>query len=124
MPTILGWVGSNVGQKRSGTMSGTMVSAYVAVSVEAGKNQNVVAALRQVAGVTQAHACWGQPDIFTYAEADVDSAMNRHRLRDHSGHPWRRDNRNPPRGAGVEPCNALPSRSALDSYTALRTLRR
>jgi hypothetical protein len=38
-----------------------MVSAYVLVSVEAGKDQGVVAALRQVAGVTQAHACWGQP---------------------------------------------------------------
>jgi hypothetical protein len=61
-----------VAQKRSGTRSGTMVSAYVVVSVEAGKNQNVVAALRQVAGVTQAHACWGQHDIFAYAEADVD----------------------------------------------------
>jgi uncharacterized protein (DUF2342 family) len=40
-----------------------MVSAYVLVSVEPGKNQDVVAALRQIAGVTQAHACWGQPDI-------------------------------------------------------------
>jgi hypothetical protein len=120
MPTILAWVGSNVAQKRSGTM----VSAYVVVSVEAGKNQNVVAALRQVAGVTQAHACWGQPDILAYAEADVDSAMNRHSPRDRSGHPWRRDNRNPPRGAGLEPCNALPSRSAVDSYMALRTIRR
>jgi hypothetical protein len=100
-----------------------MVSAYVVVSVEAGKNQNVVAALRQVAGVTQAHACRGQPTS-SPTEADVDSAMNRHSPRDHSGHPWRRDNRNPPRGAGVEPSNALPSRSAVDSYTALRTLRR
>jgi hypothetical protein len=33
-----------------------MVSAYVLVSVEAGKNQDVVSALRQVAGVTQSHA--------------------------------------------------------------------
>ncbi|HET6836330.1 MAG TPA: hypothetical protein VFH30_20890 [Acidimicrobiales bacterium] len=39
------------------------------VSVEAGKNQDVVAALRQVAGVTQAHACWSQPDIF---DVEVD----------------------------------------------------
>jgi uncharacterized protein with GYD domain len=35
----------------------------------------VVAALRQVAGVTQAHACWGQPDIFAYIEVDDDRAM-------------------------------------------------
>jgi len=41
----------------------------VLVSVEAGKNQDVVAALRQVAGVTQAHACWGQPDIL---DVEVD----------------------------------------------------
>jgi DNA-binding Lrp family transcriptional regulator len=52
-----------------------MVSAYVLVSVEAGKNQDVVAALRQVAGVTQAHACWGQPDIFAYVEVDDETAM-------------------------------------------------
>jgi hypothetical protein len=52
-----------------------MVSAYVFVSVEAGKNQDVVAGLRQVDGVTQAHACWGQPDMFAYAGVDDDSAM-------------------------------------------------
>jgi DNA-binding Lrp family transcriptional regulator len=52
-----------------------MISAYVLVSVEPGKNQDVVAVLRRVAGVTQAHACWGQPDIFAYVEADDDSAM-------------------------------------------------
>jgi hypothetical protein len=34
-----------------------MVSAYVLVSVEPRKNQDVVATLRQVAGVTQAQAC-------------------------------------------------------------------
>ena len=45
------------------------------VSVEAGKNQDVVAALRQVAGVTQVYACSGQPDIFAYAKVDDDNAM-------------------------------------------------
>jgi hypothetical protein len=45
-----------------------MVSAYVLVSVEPGTNQKVVSALRDVAGVKQAHACWGQPDIFTFSE--------------------------------------------------------
>jgi uncharacterized protein with GYD domain len=51
-----------------------MVSAYVLVSVEAGKTG---CGLRTptVAGVTQAHACWGQPDIFAYVEVDDDSAM-------------------------------------------------
>jgi DNA-binding Lrp family transcriptional regulator len=45
-----------------------MVSAYVLVSVEAGKNQEVVAALRSMDAVKQAHACWGQPDIFAFVE--------------------------------------------------------
>ena len=52
-----------------------MVSAYVFVSVEAGKNQDVVAGLRQVDGVTQAHACWGQSDMFAYVAVEDDSAM-------------------------------------------------
>jgi hypothetical protein len=52
-----------------------MVSADVLISVEPGKNQDVVAALRQSDGVTQAHACWGQPDIFAYVEVDDDRAM-------------------------------------------------
>jgi hypothetical protein len=51
-----------------------MVSAYVLVS-EAGKNQDVVAALRQVAGVTQTHACWGQPDIFHVEVDDMAGTM-------------------------------------------------
>jgi len=45
-----------------------MISAYVLVSVEPGRNQEVVAALRTVEGVKQAHACWGQPDIFAFVE--------------------------------------------------------
>jgi hypothetical protein len=40
-----------------------------------GKNQDAVAARRQVAGVTQAHGCWGQPDTFAYIEVDDDRAM-------------------------------------------------
>ncbi|HET6919344.1 MAG TPA: Lrp/AsnC ligand binding domain-containing protein [Jiangellaceae bacterium] len=52
-----------------------MVSAYVLVSVEPGKNQEVVAALRALNGVKQAHACWGQPDIFAFVELDDDNAL-------------------------------------------------
>jgi DNA-binding Lrp family transcriptional regulator len=52
-----------------------MVSAYVLVSVEAGKNQEVVAALRGVNGVKQAHACWGQPDIFAFVEVSDERAL-------------------------------------------------
>jgi DNA-binding Lrp family transcriptional regulator len=53
----------------------TMVSAYVLVSVESGRNQEVVSALRGVAGVQQAHSCWGQPDIFGFVEVDDESAL-------------------------------------------------
>jgi DNA-binding Lrp family transcriptional regulator len=53
-----------------------MASAYVLVSVEPGKNQEVVAALRGVGGVKQAHACWGQPDIFTFVEVADEKALS------------------------------------------------
>ena len=53
-----------------------MVSAYVLVSVEPGKNEEVVSALRGVAGVTQAHACWGQPDIFAFVEVADEKALS------------------------------------------------
>ena len=52
-----------------------MVAAYVLVSVEPGKNQEVVAALRAVQGVKQAHACWGQPDIFAFVEVGDDKVL-------------------------------------------------
>jgi hypothetical protein len=42
---------------------------------EAGKNQDVVAALRQVAGSPHGRACWRQPDIFAHIEVEDDSAM-------------------------------------------------
>jgi DNA-binding Lrp family transcriptional regulator len=53
-----------------------MVSAYVLVSVEPGKNQEVVSALRAVDGVKQAHACWGQPDIFTFVEVADEKVLS------------------------------------------------
>ena len=52
-----------------------MVAAYVLVSVEPGKNNPVVSALRGMAGVRQAHSCWGKPDIFAYVEVESDSAL-------------------------------------------------
>jgi DNA-binding Lrp family transcriptional regulator len=53
-----------------------MVSAYVLVSVEPGTNQEVVSALGGVGGVKQAHACWGQPDIFTFVEVADEKALS------------------------------------------------
>ena len=52
-----------------------MVAAYILVSVEPGKNQQVVVALRAVGGVKQAHACWGQPDIFAFVEVGDDKVL-------------------------------------------------
>jgi DNA-binding Lrp family transcriptional regulator len=51
------------------------VSAYVLITVEPGRNEEVIAALRGVKGVTQAHLCWGQPDIFAFVEGANDRAL-------------------------------------------------
>ncbi len=45
-----------------------MIQAYVLVSVEVGKNPDVISAMRSVPGVKQVHACWGRPDIFSFVE--------------------------------------------------------
>ncbi len=45
-----------------------MIQAYVLVSVEAGKNPEVVSKMRSLPSVKQVHACWGQPDIFSFVE--------------------------------------------------------
>ncbi len=51
-----------------------MVSAYVLVSVEPGKNEEVLSAMLQVQGLKQAHPCWGTPDIFSFVDvADTKS---------------------------------------------------
>lgn len=52
-----------------------MVAAYVLVSVEPGKNQQVVSALRAIRGVKQAHSCWGKPDIFSFVEVTDEKAL-------------------------------------------------
>lgn len=52
-----------------------MVAAYVLVSVEPGKNEPVVSALRAMPGVKHAHSCWGKPDIFAFVEVESDSAL-------------------------------------------------
>ncbi len=52
-----------------------MVQAYVLVSVEPGKNQKVLDAMRSVQGVKQVHACWGQPDIFSFVEVADEKSL-------------------------------------------------
>ena len=49
-------------------MPAVTVEGERAFEVEAGKNQEVVAALRSMDAVKQAHACWGRPDIFAFVE--------------------------------------------------------
>lgn len=49
-----------------------MAAAYILVSVEAGRAKEVLAAVRGLDGVRQAHTCWGQPDIFAYCEVPDD----------------------------------------------------
>ena len=52
-----------------------MASAYVLISTEPGKIQEVVSAVSSVSGVKQAHACWGQPDIFAFVEVADEKAL-------------------------------------------------
>jgi DNA-binding Lrp family transcriptional regulator len=49
-----------------------LAAAYILVSVDAGKARDVLKSVRDVAGVKQAHACWGQPDIVAYVELSDD----------------------------------------------------
>ncbi len=68
-----------------------MVQAYILVSVEPGKNQKVLDAMRSVQGVKQVHACWGQPDIFSFVEVAASRAYSRHLWRGQvppRGSPW------------------------------------
>lgn len=53
------------------------VSAYVLMTVEPGRNEEVIAAVRGVKGVTLAHLCWGQPDIFAFVEVANDRALGK-----------------------------------------------
>ncbi len=49
--------------------------AYILVSVEAGHAKEVLATIRAIDGVVQAHTCWGQPDIFAYCELSDDAHL-------------------------------------------------
>jgi DNA-binding Lrp family transcriptional regulator len=52
-----------------------MVAAYVLISVAPSQPRDVVAALGDVQGVRQAHACWGQPDIFAFVEGSDEKVL-------------------------------------------------
>ncbi|MCA9473515.1 MAG: Lrp/AsnC ligand binding domain-containing protein [Nitrospirales bacterium] len=50
--------------------------AYILMKVKAGKSQEVLATLKSMPGVEQAHACFGQPDIFGLINAPDDRALS------------------------------------------------
>ncbi|GJL54580.1 MAG: hypothetical protein NPIRA02_17120 [Nitrospirales bacterium] len=50
--------------------------AYILMKVKAGKSQEVLATLKSMTGVEQAHACFGQPDIFGLINAPDDRALS------------------------------------------------
>jgi len=45
------------------------VNAYVFINVGVGKSKDVLSAVQGVAGVKQAHACWGMHDVVAFVEA-------------------------------------------------------
>ena len=50
--------------------------AYILMKVKAGKVQDVLETLKALSGVEQAHACFGQPDIFGLVNAPDDRALS------------------------------------------------
>lgn len=52
-----------------------MAAAYILVSVEAGRAKEVLETIRGLESVSQAHACWGQPDIFAFFELPDDKDL-------------------------------------------------
>ena len=51
-----------------------MTGAYLLVNTQAGKDRSVLAELKKIEGVTQAHICTGLHDIICYIEeADLKS---------------------------------------------------
>ena len=49
--------------------------AYILLKVKTGQSHEVLRVLREVHGVEQAHACFGQPDIFGLINAEDEKAL-------------------------------------------------
>ncbi len=49
--------------------------AYILLKVKTGKSKDVLGVLRELPNIEQAHACFGQPDIFALIHADDDRAL-------------------------------------------------
>ena len=49
--------------------------AYILMKVKTGKSKDVLKVLREIPGVEQAHACFGQPDIFGLIQAKDEKEL-------------------------------------------------
>ena len=50
--------------------------AYILIKVKTGKTKDVVAALKRIAGVEQAHSCFGRPDIFVFINVQDERTLS------------------------------------------------
>ncbi|MCP9454636.1 MAG: Lrp/AsnC ligand binding domain-containing protein [Nitrospira sp.] len=50
--------------------------AYILIKVKTGKAKDVVAALKRIPGIEQAHSCFGQPDIFAFISVQDERALS------------------------------------------------
>ena len=50
--------------------------AYILIKVKAGRTKDVVAALKRIPGVEQAHSCFGRPDIFVFISVNDERALS------------------------------------------------
>lgn len=50
--------------------------AYILIKVKAGKTKEVLQALKKLAGVEQAHSCFGQPDIFVFISVHDERSLS------------------------------------------------
>ena len=50
--------------------------AYILIKVKAGKTKDVVATLKRMPGVEQAHSCFGRPDIFLFISVQDERALS------------------------------------------------
>ena len=49
--------------------------AYILLKVKTAKSKDVLRLLRELPNIEQAHACFGQPDIFALINAEDDRAL-------------------------------------------------
>ncbi|OAI46215.1 hypothetical protein AYO43_01425 [Nitrospira sp. SCGC AG-212-E16] len=50
--------------------------AYILIKVKAGRTKDVLQALKRLAGVEQAHSCFGRPDIIMFITVGDERALS------------------------------------------------